>query len=128
VNKAKEKSIIVGVNNFETFEANPVLMDLRDETKKHIDNPALFDILPERCSSLWSSIYVGPDGTLFPCSLSFRKEESFGNLITSDFNDIWNSTNYINARKLFSEPTNLSNVPMPCSTCKYFLRCKIKTC
>jgi radical SAM protein with 4Fe4S-binding SPASM domain len=124
VNNAKEKSISVGVNNFETFEANPILMDLRDEAKKYSDNPTLFNTLPERCPSLWSSIYVGPDGTLFPCSLSFRKEESFGNLITSEFKDIWNNESYVNSRKLFVNPTNLSQVPMPCSTCKYFLRCK----
>jgi radical SAM protein with 4Fe4S-binding SPASM domain len=127
VNIAKERSHILGVNNFETFEANPVLMDLRDEAKKYSENPRLFDTLSEKCSSLWSSIYVGPDGTLFPCSLAFRKEESFGNLLISDFKDIWNNESYLNSRKLFTDPTNLSNVPMPCSTCKYFLRCKNKS-
>ncbi|MBK7817814.1 MAG: SPASM domain-containing protein [Sphingobacteriaceae bacterium] len=126
LNLAKEKSRLLGVNDFETFEANPVLMDIRDEAKKYSENPRLFDNLSEKCSSLWSSIYVGPDGTLFPCSLAFRKEESFGNLLTSDFKDIWNNKSYINSRKLFTEPINLSNVPIPCSTCKYFLRCKNK--
>lgn len=124
IKQAAQKAEALGVDDFEVFKANTSLMDLHQEAQKYIQQPALFKTLPARCNSLWSSIYVGPDGSLFPCSLSFRASESFGNLLHSDLKNIWNNSQYINARALFTnKKPGTDNLPSPCNTCKYYHRC-----
>lgn len=95
IQKANEISKKIGVNNFEVFYgAIAQVRDIYDQAQEFKDNPKLLDNIKTNCSSLWSSIYLGPDGTVFPCSLSFRESESFGNLLDSDFEKVWNNEKY----------------------------------
>jgi radical SAM protein with 4Fe4S-binding SPASM domain len=124
-NKTIDKSKIDSVKQFVGFH----LIELKNGKiiKKVAENykqqPELFKSLTKPCKSLWVSIYLEPSGTVFPCSLSFRENEGFGNLVQSDFKSVWNNSNYNAARGLFKNPSNLENIPMPCKGCKYFLKC-----
>jgi radical SAM protein with 4Fe4S-binding SPASM domain len=122
VKAARQMAKKTGVDNFEVFTAVPKIMDLYDERKNYEDDPKLLSVLPPVCKSLWSSAYIQPDGSLMPCSLAFRKKESFGNLLHDDIATIWNNENYINARKMFDQYERTEPVS-PCSACKYSLIC-----
>lgn len=123
IEKAKKLSEKIGVDNFEVFDAVTKLTDIYDEASLYKDSTALLSSLNPVCKSLWSSIYLEPDGSVLPCSLSFRKKESFGNLIDSEFMTVWNNDKYQAARALFGKHPNLENVPLPCKGCKYYLKC-----
>jgi len=123
IESARKIAEKIGVDNFEVFNAVTKLTDIYDEADKYKNNPQMFKSLKDNCKSLWSSIYIEPDGTVFPCSLSFREKESFGNLINSNFMTLWNNEKYISARQLFSKIPSLENVPLPCKGCKYYLKC-----
>jgi radical SAM protein with 4Fe4S-binding SPASM domain len=126
VEAARTKAEQLGVDNFEVFTASPHLMDIYDEAEKISMNSNSLANTPEICSSLWSSLYVGPDGTVFPCSLSFRKSESFGNLLDEKLSTIWNNSSYHASRQMFSTSSDLDAVPLPCKGCKYFIKCSRK--
>lgn len=121
IEQAHQLSKTIGVNNFKVYTANTHLMDIYDEAQNYKNNVHLLSKLNKPCKSLWSSLYVGPDGALFPCSLSFRASESFGNLVDEDFLSVYNNTNYQNARKMFSENIVKESIPMPCRGCKHAL-------
>ena len=125
VEKARSLAKEIGVDNFEVFDAVIKLTDIYDEAENYKQQPELFKTLTNPCKSLWASIYLEPNGTVFPCSLSFRENEGFGNLVQSDFKSVWNNTNYSAARGLFKNPSNTENIPMPCKGCKYFLKCSM---
>jgi len=125
VSKAKALAMQIGVDNFEVFNAVIKLTDIYDEADNYRQQPELLKTLIKPCKSLWASIYLEPNGTVFPCSLSFRENESFGNAIDSDFRSVWNNTNYTTARGLFKENPELEGIPNPCKGCKYFLKCSL---
>ncbi|MDP2385768.1 MAG: radical SAM protein [Bacteroidota bacterium] len=112
----------LNVNNFEVFAAQPVLRDIYDEAKEYELNPGKLQQLKHDCKSLWASLYITPDGTTFPCSLSFRPSESFGNILNEDLSNIWNNISYRNARSLFTPGFSKGDVPLPCKGCKFYLR------
>ena len=112
----------IGVDSFEVFVAHPKLMDLYDEAENYRNNPELIQSLNDRCKSLWSSIYIHSDGSMFPCSLSYRENERFGNLLEHDLNTVWNNRSYINARKMFSPAASVDEIPLPCRSCKYSMK------
>lgn len=123
VTAAKELAMKIGVDNFEVFNAVIKLTDIYDEADNYRQHPELLKTLTKPCKSLWASIYLEPNGTVFPCSLSFRENESFGNTLDTDFKQVWNNTKYTSARGLFNVKPELDNIPNPCKGCKYYLKC-----
>lgn len=123
VEEARAIAKKLGVDNFEVFNAVTQLTDIYDEAARFRNDPELLSTLKPKCKSLWSSIYIEPDGTVFPCSLSFRNKESFGNLSESDFMSVWNNGYYRAARSLFSAQPDWKNIPTPCNGCKFYLKC-----
>ncbi len=112
----------MGVDAFEVFIAHPKLMDIYDEADNYRKDPVLLQSLDGHCKSLWSSLYVNSDGSVLPCSLSYRPSERFGNLLDDDLDTIWNNSSFQNARKMFTTDIPLSEVPEPCRSCKYSLK------
>jgi len=110
------------VDNFKVFPANPKLKDIYDEAAEYNANQHYFSSLKDDCKSLWASIYVSPDGTVFPCSLSLRESEAFGNMLKQDISEIWNNSKYTAARSLFTGKFSADDIPYPCKGCKYFMR------
>ena len=123
VAQARTMAKQIGVDNFRVYNANLHLMDIYDEASQYIGNEEKIKTLTKPCSSLWSSTYIGPDGTVFPCSLSFRKTESFGNLIEDDFFETWNNDSYKYGRDMFVSGIDALKTPLPCVKCKYALIC-----
>jgi radical SAM protein with 4Fe4S-binding SPASM domain len=123
VEAARKMAGKLEVTNFEVFDANPKVRDIYDQAEEYLQHPAKFNSLKDPCQSLWASVYIGPDGTVFPCSLAFRETESFGNLMKSDFMSVWNNGTYQSARSLFGKSPVLEGIPYPCRGCKYFLKC-----
>ena len=126
VEMARQKAKEMGVDAFETFVANPHLMDIYDEANGYLENPEKLKKLNPICNSLWSSVYVNSDASVLPCSLAFRPYESFGNLLDQPFDEIWNNTRYVGGRKLFSKSYDADHIPLPCKGCKYFMLCQSK--
>lgn len=125
VEQARQMAQSIGVDNFEVFNAVIKLTDIYDEAENYKQQPELFKTLTKPCKSLWASLYLEPNGTVFPCSLSFRESESFGNAIESNFMGVWNNAKYQAARSLFSSQPDFENIPLPCKGCKYFLKCTL---
>ncbi len=121
VDKAAQMARDIGVDAFEVFTAHPKLMDIYDEAENYRKDPVLLQNLQGHCKSLWASLYVNPDGSVLPCSLSYRDNERFGNLIHEDLDTIWNNTSFTNARKMFTSDIPPSEIPLPCRHCKYSL-------
>lgn len=117
--EARALSAKYDVDAFEAFKAWPKLMDIKEEGELFKANPKSFHIY--RCKSLWSSLYVNPEGKILPCSLSYRQEEVFGDLLSDDFGSIINNEKFRSARRMFSQPMDAVAVPEPCRSCKYFL-------
>ncbi|MCO6494392.1 MAG: radical SAM protein [Bacteroidetes bacterium] len=117
IEDARKKAMQLGLDSFEHFMAVPKLTDIYDLAEQNRNNS---DFKPGEsdCQSLWSSIYVNPNGEVLPCSLAFRPEESFGNLLENSLQEVWNNRNYISARRMFVDPT-FEDVPLPCKGCSY---------
>lgn len=120
VELARELANLLEVDDFEEFEGSPVLCDIYDMAAVLSQNrEALARI--GYCRSLWNSVYINSDGTVFPCSLAFRPSESFGNILNQPFSEIWNNENYRASRRMTADP---EQVPLPCKGCAYFLKCQ----
>lgn len=123
VEQARTLAKEIGVTNFEVFDANPKVRDIYDQADEYLQKPEMFKTLTKSCQSLWSSVYIGPDGTVFPCSLAFRETESYGNLLKEDFMEVWNNKAYRASRSLFGKTPQMDEIPYPCRGCKHFLKC-----
>lgn len=128
VEKARAIAKELNITNFEVFPAFVLPGDILEEGKEYLKNPALIDALKGDCGSLWSSMYIAPNGTVFPCSLSYKEMEAFGNILTQDVSEIWNNDKYKTARSIFTSNMPLeADVPHPCKGCKYYIRnCSLK--
>lgn len=121
VETARKMARKMGVDAFETFVATPKLMDIYDEAEAYRKNPEKFDLQGKICAGLWTGIYVNSDGSVLPCSLAYRKSESFGNLLEEDMDAIWNNAAYRSARSMFVRDVPEKEVPLPCRACKFYL-------
>lgn len=108
-----------GVDAFESFVAWPKLMDIKEEAELFRADPKSYHL--DKCKSLWSSLYVNPEGKILPCSLSYKQEEIFGDLLQDDLGNIVNNDKFRSARRMFSEAMSVDAVPEPCRSCKYFV-------
>jgi radical SAM protein with 4Fe4S-binding SPASM domain len=121
--EAKRRADLMGVDAFEAFVGRPKLTDIYDEAEAY-KNSETKSVKKEKCPSLWSSIYVNADGAVLPCSLAYRENEVFGNLLHNTLDEIWNNDKYIESRKIFRGTADADKVPLPCKACKYYLMCK----
>jgi radical SAM protein with 4Fe4S-binding SPASM domain len=117
VEDARKHAHELGVDSFEVFMATPKIMDIYDIAQENRNNPNFVQD-EDGCKSLWSSIYVNANGMVLPCSLSYRNEESFGNLLENDLQTIWNNRNYTTARRMFTDDVP-DEVPLACAGCTY---------
>ncbi len=78
----------------------------------HLD-PEQLDLGQRRCTAASMNICVEPDGTVLPCQSWFQ---GAGNLLTDDWNLIWNSV-------LFQSIRNRDYLPVKCRECIEFEVC-----
>lgn len=122
VEMARNMAMEYGVDDFEIFTGSPHLCDIYSFADDYRNAPHLLKEVPDVCKSLWNSIYVNSDGTLFPCSLSFRQKEAFGNLLQDRLEDVWNNKNYVASRAMFGADPYAKEVPLPCRGCRHYLK------
>lgn len=121
IEDARKVAFNCGADDFEVFKGSPNLCDIQTLAEEYRNNPTRLNEIGKRCNSLWSSVYIGSDGTVFPCSLAFRETESFGNIKNEDFSAVWNNEKYQTARGMFTGEVN--QIPSPCSGCVHYLKC-----
>ncbi len=74
------------------------------------------------CTFLWDSIYVNPDGSVYPCCFATSPKSSFGNILTQSLEEIWYSDNYLYSRNLFTKEKFDGEVKNVCTGCYNFER------
>lgn len=65
------------------------------------------------CSAGFELIYIGADGTIYPCP--FLKDFPLGNIMENTINEIWNHDPFLNTLRSLKK----SNLEEPCRTCCY---------
>lgn len=74
------------------------------------------DNLLKNCWWLWRSVIIQWDGMVFPCCYLHGKKDKFA-AFEKPFDQIWNNSNYVSARNLFSNNRSKSAVKTICHTC-----------
>jgi len=74
------------------------------------------------CTFLWDAIYVNPDGSVYPCCFATSPKSSFGNILTQPLEEIWNSSDYLYSRNLFTKEKFEGKVNNICTGCTNFKR------
>lgn len=96
--------------NVEWFPNNPDYMpyDLKTKTRKRTVT---------YCKRPWSEIFVNWNGDVFPCSCIQAEEQyKMGNIFEQEFDEIWNGSKYIGARKeLLGQDNDINTI---CKICK----------
>jgi radical SAM protein with 4Fe4S-binding SPASM domain len=78
-------------------------------------------ITKNKCYQLFISIFINPDGTVFPCCWLTDKKNTFGNILHDSLEDIWNGKKYSISRRLFfSKRAFGQTTETICSKCKNF--------
>jgi len=70
------------------------------------------------CFYLYRSVTVNPVGAVGPCCVVFDEDDDFGNMLETDFSEIWNNDKYRSARALFAGTP--STVRTVCESCDMF--------
>jgi len=115
---SRQKAKILGFDAFEVFHAN--LDNLGTfGIVKHYDftSGTIKTFIADFCDSLWDSVMIYPDGSVFPCCKSFRKKDVFGNIYDEPFRKIWNNHNFLNARMLLNTRETDNPLRYPCRDC-----------
>jgi len=84
---------------------------------KNLNTFDIYNTIP--CCYGWLSIYIEPDGTVYPCC---GCHESFGNIFESKFNEIWNGTKYQSFRNDALNISSNNNLRgCECNACVHYL-------
>ncbi len=82
-------------------------------------------LIPAHYCGAWSEPYIILGGYVMPCCAvlmsnrrDFLREHTFGNLLETPFQEIWNSPRYRQARRLICDPKG--QVPILCAGCRAF--------
>jgi MoaA/NifB/PqqE/SkfB family radical SAM enzyme len=68
------------------------------------------------CRRLWGAVYVGWNGDVRPCCLTF--DGNAGNMLADEFKEIWNNETYIASRRIFKpDAKNICDRHVPCLSC-----------
>lgn len=105
---------------------------LAAEEKWMPTNPAYWELHPgqlrkegflwdEPCYYLYRSMTVNPGGGVAACCIVYKERQDFGNLLTQDLAEIWNSERYQRSRALFG-PNPTDTAGTICDGCFLFKR------
>ena len=92
-----------------------------DSEVSYIEDRFLQKPLNGGCFYLYRSVTINPVGVLAPCCAVYRDDDSFGNMLETDFLSIWNNDFYQNARALFTKQGK-SHIKTVCNRCTIFLK------
>lgn len=74
----------------------------------------------ENCFYLYRAMTVNPEGAVSPCCVLYHQKWDFGNLLTSDLDEVWNNEHYRSSRALFSGKPYQSEQQTVCARCPLF--------
>lgn len=122
VEQAQTLAREIGVD---TFRLIPVgfpfgvknLNDLRREWAP--DSLPMSEPIDSTCFYLYRSVTINPDGGVSPCCMVPDAKYDFGNLLSDDFENIWNNDFYRSARRLFLSKTG-TGCKIVCNSCTKF--------
>jgi radical SAM protein with 4Fe4S-binding SPASM domain len=73
------------------------------------------------CRQLFSTLYISPDGKVFPCCYMTDMSNVFGDLLKDSIDEIWNNSKYLYSRSLFlSKEYRGPREQTVCLGCNYF--------
>jgi len=133
INDAKKMAKDMGVDLIRFI---PVGLAFHDEDKKALAQQ-WFPYVPEvadyredsflqkpakgGCFYLYRAVTVNPVGAITPCCVLYNEADDFGNMLESDFSNVWNNQLYQNARALFSRRNN-RKITTVCHRCTMFVK------
>ena len=99
------------IENDINFNENDKKEELLAITKKYNNNFFKVSIVQEnllsednKCSYPWHNPYISAEGKVVPCCMiADPKVVNFGDINDKNFNDIWNSGEYMNFRKTITD-------------------------
>jgi radical SAM protein with 4Fe4S-binding SPASM domain len=92
-----------------------------DNREKYIEERFLQKPIEGGCFYLYGSVTINPEGHVAPCCMVWKDRDNFGNILDTDFMDIWNNDYYQSARSLFFSKSNVSAQSV-CNRCPVFNR------
>lgn len=128
---ARQKSKALGLDAFEVFHANLENLSTFGMVKQYdLITGNIKTLTADFCDSLWGSVIIYPDGSVFPCCKSFRKKDAFSNIYGEQFSKIWNNNIFLDARRILSTGKIDTKIRYPCLECEIVekLRNKSKPC
>lgn len=92
----EDKNILPDIEKFSRYKPTSSELEIKSQLKNH-------------CYRMWSSAVITWDGNVLPCCFDKDANHIMGNIITSQFKEIWHNKNYYNFRgKLFSDRKAIS--------------------
>ncbi|MBN1185225.1 MAG: radical SAM protein [Bacteroidales bacterium] len=115
--EAKKKAKELGVNNIvflPAYTENPDF-DPSDQKFRLPKNSPLS--IRSDCKHLWSSLAFHWNGTIVPCCYDYKEEISYGTINHTNFNDTWNSAQFIKSRQIIINGCDNQSNNLPCYKC-----------
>jgi MoaA/NifB/PqqE/SkfB family radical SAM enzyme len=109
MDQVRELSARLGVDRLTFIQSKT-----RDESMVRNGKP----VKPDKCNVLWMMACFNFDGSLSPCCDSV--DDSFGNVLETDFASLWNSEKMIKSRSLHTSHPIEGGPPTKCERCRIY--------
>ncbi|MEM3393930.1 MAG: SPASM domain-containing protein [Candidatus Methanomethylicia archaeon] len=129
VKKAKKTAKKLGIKiRFEKFQISQEIVRRGQIIDKNIVNewvpkylrkdPKNYLFVTKKpCKSLWKTLVINSDGSVSPCCAIYDSKNDFDNILKNSLKKIWNNSNFLSARSIFSNKKYYSKKKTICHSC-----------
>lgn len=88
-------------------------------------NPTIKRQPASRCHWPWTSLSIDVDGSVYVCPIALEQRISYGNLGSSNLDEIWNNREYVATREYLNrDGDDRTDLPLlPCYDCRWYGKC-----